>query len=143
MVHLMGRCYLQLEFLLTKAVWESAASFNYGFVFSSNNSVQTKQMLSRHNSSSVPATCQVPTLRCPHQKSNLWEWYLCGTWSSPSPYPGAKNITLTVQQLIGEPGATEKKHKWRKGYQAKIWGWQQQFQFFSIPGTHHGYLLIK
>ena len=94
--------------------------FQLWICFFSNNSVQTNQMLSGHNSSSVPATCQVPTLGCPHQKTNPWEWYLCGISSSPSPYPGTKNITLTVQQLNGEPGATEKKHKGRKGYRAKI-----------------------
>lgn len=45
-----------------------------------------------------------------------------GISSSPSPYSGAKNMALTVQQLSAQPGTIENKHKGRKGYQANIWG---------------------
>lgn len=42
-------------------------------------------------------------------------------------------MALTVQQLSAEPGAIENKHNGSKGRQAKILGWQQQFEVFSVP----------
>lgn len=79
-VHLMGKHYLQLEFLLIKTVWECCifqlCNFSTMDLFFSQISVQTNQILSRQNCSPVPATCQVPTLGCPHQKTN--QMVLCG-----------------------------------------------------------------
>lgn len=102
MVYFMGRRYLQLEFLLTKTVWECAASFDYGFVFSHIIACRLiRCYLDTILLQSQPLVRFIPTLGCPHQKTNPWESYLCGISLSPSPYPGAKNIPWLSNNRMG------------------------------------------
>ena len=129
-VHLMGRHYLQLEFLLTKIVWVSAASFVLWIRFFSSTHVQTTQMWSRRNSSSVPATCQDPTLACLHQKTNPWKWYLCGISPSPSTHPGAKNIPWLSNNWIGSQVLQKIYIKGGKHTAQRFWGDSSNFSFF-------------
>lgn len=90
-------------------------------LFFSQISVQTNQILSRHNCSSVPDTCQVPIPGCPHQKTNPREWYSVASHRQLLYTMGQRNISLTVHW---EPCATErkKKHKGGKDSRQRRWG---------------------
>lgn len=90
--------------------------------FFSNNNVQINQMFSRHNSFSVPATCQVPTVGCPYQKAIPWESYLHGISSSPSPYPGAKNIPWLSNNWMGSQVLLKINIRGGKDTGQRFWG---------------------